>query len=384
MFTTGSKFFIGAATVTALIAIAYGATQDNVMGTVALASAAVALAFLATINVMLRDSNVFVSDDAAVATCAASVPAPGRSVWPMGMALALVVLVLGLVTYPVVFIVGLILVLASGGEWMLQAWSERASADAAHNSDVRLRLAGPLEFPLAGALAVGVLVYAFSRIMLWLSATNTVIAFALLGGFVLLFAFFFAFKTTVKKTVVAGISAFAVVGLVAGGVAAGVDGQREIHPHETTGDLVAEGEDICESPEEFEIDEDASQTVSDSADIAATFTLEESGELTFSLPGGVAPGEIVLQLPRSNPSNIIFINKSGHERRLSFDLGLTEVTTEEGATGLVANQVCTTLVEEDGEQILTITVSVPSAAQEDGYRLFVPGVDGAEVELVVL
>ena len=59
---------------------------------------------------------------------------------------------------------------------MLQAWAERASADARYNSAVRERMAGPLEFPLAGAVAVGILVYAFSRIMLWLSKTNTVIA----------------------------------------------------------------------------------------------------------------------------------------------------------------------------------------------------------------
>ena len=51
--------------------------------------------------------------------------------------------------------------------------------------------------------------------------------------------------------------------------------------------------------------------------------------------------------------------------------------------GYVDNLVCTTLLEEDGQQLLTLTIGIPSAAQEDGYRFFVPGVDSAELELVV-
>ena len=41
----------------------------------------------------------------------------------------------------------------------------------------RSGFANPLEFPLAAAIGIGIIVYAFSRIMLWLSKTNTVIAF---------------------------------------------------------------------------------------------------------------------------------------------------------------------------------------------------------------
>lgn len=383
MITTGSKFLIGATVLAAVCAIGYGTTQDGVMGTVGLASAALALGFIATVNLLARDSNVFIDDEAAVKTCAAGQPAPGKSVWPFAMGLAGTVLVLGLVTYQAVFVVGLLLVLAAGGEWMFQAWAERASSDRAYNSAVRERMAGPLEFPLAGAVAVGILVYAFSRIMLWLSKTNTVIAFAVLAALVLAVAFFIAFRTTVKKTAVAGLSAVAVVAIVAGGVAAGVDGQREIEEHETTASI-DHGESICLTPEETHADENASQNVSDSADIAATITLGDDGVLHLSTPGGVGDGPTQLQLPRSNPSNIIFVNESSEQRRLSLDLGLTEVVTEEGATGYIEDVTCTTLVEQDGEQLLTVTVYIPSAAQDDGYRFFVPGVETAELLLVVL
>ena len=59
MFTTGSKFLIGGAVVATISAIAYGIAQDGVMGTIGLASAAVALAFLAGVNIFTRDSNVW-------------------------------------------------------------------------------------------------------------------------------------------------------------------------------------------------------------------------------------------------------------------------------------------------------------------------------------
>ena len=65
-------------------------------------------------------------------------------------ALGAVLVVVGLVTYPVVFMFGIIALLAAAVEWMVQAWSERASADVAFNADVRGRIAHPLEFPILG------------------------------------------------------------------------------------------------------------------------------------------------------------------------------------------------------------------------------------------
>ena len=62
MFTTGTKFLLGA-TVAALIGtLLYGLTQDGTLGTIGLVSAAVALSLLAAINVALRDSNVSALD----------------------------------------------------------------------------------------------------------------------------------------------------------------------------------------------------------------------------------------------------------------------------------------------------------------------------------
>ena len=43
MFTTGTKFLIGSTVVASIAALAYGITQDGIMGTIGLISAALAL-----------------------------------------------------------------------------------------------------------------------------------------------------------------------------------------------------------------------------------------------------------------------------------------------------------------------------------------------------
>ncbi len=73
----------------------------------------------------------------------------------------------------------------------------------------------------------------------------------------------------IKSRAAFGAIAVGVLALVAGGAAAGLDGEREIKEHETTEGLTEEGEEICLSPEEFEADEKASQSVGARAAVAA-------------------------------------------------------------------------------------------------------------------
>ena len=221
MFTTGSKFLIGATVLATISAIAYGVAQDGVMGTVGLFSAAVALAFLAGINIYTRDSNIWDDEISSVETAPAAARPPANSIWPMAFAVGAAVLTVGLVTYQAVFIVGVILLLAAGAEWTAEAWAERASGDAAYNAEVRSRIANPLEFPLAAAIGFGIIVYAFSRIMLWLSKTNTVVFFAVMGVVIITVAFLLANRPGLKSRAAIGVIAVAILALVAGGAAAG-------------------------------------------------------------------------------------------------------------------------------------------------------------------
>lgn len=416
MFTTGTKFLIGASVVSLVATLAYGIGQDGVLGTVGLASATVALIGLTVINALLRDSNVFLDDEAPVETTAAARLAPGGSAWPLVFALGGVVVAVGLITYQPVVVLGLIALVVGGGEWTVQAWAERASASREYNAEVRSRLSNPLEYPVGGVVAIGVIIYSFSRIMLWLSKTNTVVAFAALAAVVLIVAFVLASRPKLNAGAVGGGLAVGVVALVAAGAVTGVDGERDIPEFETTSiwqeeailhpEEYAEGaaagdhpaEPICESPEAFpEADEDASETV---AGKSGTYEVILTGAdtLEFDVPGATGDDSVsTMSVPRSNPTNVIFRNRSDEDRRLSLDLGTQTVEIETGdevEEVEARHQICTTLIEPGGAQLLTFEVAEPSFAHDDepnphapggegGFWFFVPGVEGAALEVVV-
>jgi hypothetical protein len=382
MFTTGTKLLLGSAVVATISAIAYGVTQEGVMGTIGLTSAAIVLWFLAVLNLFLRDNNVWADEIASVEGAAAATRAPDGTIWPMVFAFGATVVAVGFVTTQEVFVLGVIVLLVAGAEWTAAAWAVRASADDRYNADVRDRIANPLEFPLLAAIGIGIIVYAFSRVMLWLSKTNTVIAFAILGTIIIALAFFFAYRPKVNSKAAVVVIGVGALGLVAGGAAAGLSGEREIKVHETTAGLSEEGVPICESPEEFEADEKASQSVAATAAVAATITLGESGTLSYVLNGPSAPGAPAITLPRSNPNNVVFRNRSGEDRRLSVSLG-TEVIEEDGADVEIPFLRCTALVKDGGTSSITVIANVPSLTAPEEFFFFVPGVDGARLDLSV-
>ena len=413
MFTTGSKFLIGAS-VTALIAtIVYGIGQGGVLGTVGLASATACLMGLATINAILRDSNVFSDDEAPVESTSAAQFAPAGSVWPLAFAFGAVVVAVGLISYQSIVVIGLVALVVAGGEWVVTAWSERASGNVEHNAAVRSRMINPLEYPVGGAVAIGIIVYSFSRVMLWLSKTNTVIAFSVLAAVVLAIAFAISYRAKMSVGAMGGVMAVGAVAVVVAGAVTGIDGERDIPVFETTAiwqeeailhpteyaEGAAEGDHpaelICESPEEFpEADEDVSQTVGSKSGSYQIF-LTEGGQLAFDVPGPIEQGPAGMVIPRSNPTNIIFRNDSDEHRRLSLDLG-TETLEVEGEDAVVRHQLCTTLIEPGGAQLLTVEADQatfaadgqinpngPGGESGDGYWFYVPGVDTALLELIV-
>ncbi len=202
----------------------------------------------------------------------------------------------------------------------------------------------------------------------------------MLGSIIIALAFFFAYRPRVPSKAAAVVIGVGALGLIAGGAAAGLSGERDIHPHETTSGLNEEGVDICTSPEEFEADENASQSVAATAAVAATITLNSDGELTYDLNGPSPTGAQGITLPRSNPNNIVFRNESGEARRLSASLG---TAVEEGTEEEVPLLQCTTLVDEGGTQNITLNVAIPSITSPDGYSFFVPGVESARLNLIV-
>ena len=384
MIPAGSRFLLGATVVAIVAAVAYGCSVSGSLGTTGLISAAAALALLAAVNLYTRDADVSSMDPTAATESAAARPAPPASIWPIVAGLGCALVVVGLVTYPVVFVFGVIALIAAAVEWMVAAWSERASGDDHYNAGVRQRLSHPAEFPVLALLTAAIVIYSFSRSMLFLSKTSGPAAFAGVAALVLAAGFLIAFRPQITNAAVAGVAGIAVLGLVAGGVAAALSGERDIERHHTTAGLAAEGE--CDSAEEQEADEDASQNVGAKANILAEIVLRSDGTLVAN-PLGLADGATRLDVVRSNTTNIRFRNESNEDRRLVLNLGeraaVDEETDETIPGETVPVQLCTAQVEDGGSQLLTFRITKPSRYADSPYTFTVPGVDGQAIEVIV-
>jgi hypothetical protein len=386
MFTTGSKLFLGATVLSIVAAVVFGASKggsDGWLGVMGLLSAAVAFALLFCVNYYTHDGNVSGMSDNATTQSPAAQPPVERSMWPVVSAVAVGAIALGAISKPIVFKAGVVLLIACGVEWMVQGWSERASADHAYNAELRKRMLHPIEFPVLAAAGLAAVIYSFSRIMLWIDKSGGPVVFIIAGALVLVGGFLFASKPSLKKGVVTGICAIAALGLVSTGAVMAVDGQRTIEEHPTTktdnGAACALAEEA--TGEEKEIDEKGSQAVASKAAIGITVTLED-GKLTaheLALPGDQNP----VTVSRGNVVNVIFKNKDPEKRRLTVNQGEFEQDVN-GTTVKERPKVCTTLVKEGGSQFLSFLLPKPSIATPNlPYSFEVPGVDGAEIEIKV-
>lgn len=375
MITTGSKLLVGSAVVAWLSAAVYGIAQEGTLGSIGLISAAVGLTLLAAINMYVRDSNVSATDEASFESSAAAQATARPSLWPLLAGLAATTITLGLVTYTAIFVIGVILLAAATFEWLVQGWSERASKDDAYNERARDTLADPLQLPVAAAIGAGVVIYAFSRVMLGLpNKSATVVAFSVVAALVLAVGAIVGLQRNISRTAMTGAFSIAAIALIAGGAVAGINGERETHPHETPGDLAEANE--C-GTEETEADEKASQTVAAKSNAAAEITFD-GAELTADVPG--YDGNFgQLTLLRANPNHILFHNESDEEARLVFDLQ-PAVDADGVPTG--PERVCTTLVEPGGSTFTTVIVTQPSFAVDEPFAFTVAGSD-ARLEVVV-
>lgn len=254
MFTTGSKWFLGLGFVSLVLALAYGwSTGGNGLGPLTLGykggvgdhlgySMLMAVAtvgiFLGVLAVAIRDSDASAVAQVAGTETAPTMPPPAHlAYWPAVGALGVTLVVLGLVISNVLFFVGFIVLLAVGVEWMVLAWSDRATGDPAVNRVVRNRLMGPFEVPLAGVLIAGGAVAAFSRVFLAVSKHGSVVAACVAGVIVFAIGAILAGRTRMSSNVLAGVLVVAALGVVGSGVVAAAHGERksEEHEHEDTG-----------------------------------------------------------------------------------------------------------------------------------------------------
>ena len=370
MFTTGSKLFIGGTVLAVAGALIFGITQsDSVLGTLGLVSAAVALAFLMGINVWVRDSNVSATDTAALATAAANHETPPRSIWPMVGALGAGLIPVGLIVGRAITWMAVIVILIAAVEWMVQSWSERASGDVSYNNSIRKRIMHPLELPVLGALGLGVIIYSFSRIMLYLPVAAGAIAFGAVASVVLLFGALLAAKRDVARSFVAALCTIGALGIVGAGVSSAFAGGREVPKHE----LPSISEGSC-GAELTEADHNASENIAAKSNPAAVIVLQD-GKLHAEVIGVIGPQQTIT-LPRSLNSFIRFVNRDPGTYRMLVDLGV-DVVDVNGTQTKVPLQKCTQAVRQGGTQFIIVRPPRPSFSSDTPFTLTVPGVSSA-------
>ncbi len=147
---------------------------------------------------------------------------------------------------PELVVAGLIICTLVLIEWMVLAWSDRASGDPETNRALRDRLMAPFEVPLAGFLGIGLLVVALSRILLTSSRLGAVWVAAAFAIVVLLVGALIASRPKISSNLVAALLVVAALGTLAGGIAAASRGERHFETHEE--EQEAEGEEV-EEPE---------------------------------------------------------------------------------------------------------------------------------------
>ncbi|MBN2623485.1 MAG: hypothetical protein JXA83_08960 [Acidimicrobiales bacterium] len=257
MITTGSKWFFGLGFVSLVLAAAYGwTTGGNGLGPLTagykggvgdhfgygiLLAAAVISIFLGAVATAARDADAEVVAQVAGTDTVPPVTPAGASYWPPVAGFGAALIVIGLVSEPLLFVFGLIVVGIVLVEWAVQAWADRATGDPETNRRIRNRLMNPIEYPAAGALALAVVALAFAQVFLALSA-EVAVWVALAAAVVIVAAgFLIASRPRISSNVVVGVlvvGALIVIGL---GVAGGVAGTREFHEHEEESDHGAEG-----------------------------------------------------------------------------------------------------------------------------------------------
>jgi len=378
MFTTGSKYFLGLTGFAAVAAVLYMVlVNPSDLGSVALVSLVAGAGLVGGLLLFTRDATV---DTPSAAVAAAASPAP-NSPWPIVTALGVALVFVGVATVPAVFMLGTVVLVLGAAEWLVVDWSERASADSAFNRFVRERALQPIEIPVFAAVGAAVLAFSFSRIMLAIDKVGGAYLFIIVAAAILTMGFLVAFKPGFRGRVTLLVSTVATVGLIGAGIVSATSGERADLAEASAEDHYAHKteEDCGPEPSKY-FDKHPNSAVSSRSGVLATVVLE-NGRLSAVVVGLPDPVDTIT-VGRANPVTILFRNKDAEDRRLLASLGSKMVTVND--TDLEeAIFDCTPLTGKNQENALVLKIDRPSAASTEPYTLTVPGVGGAEIEVVV-
>ncbi len=373
MFTPGSKYFLGLTGLSLVSAILYMVlVNPSDVGAVALFGLSAAAATIGGFALFTRDGDVWTADEAVTASTATMAP----SLWPLVLALGVALTLVGLVTAPAVFILGIAALVIGGVEWTLQNWADRASSEPTFNNDIRERVIGGLEYPGLAAVCLVVIAYSFSRIMLTVSKNAAPIVFIVVAILVLVAGFFVGTRPQMRGKFTNIIAVVATVLLVGAGGLSAFTGERSELAKASKEKHFSKEHRECGEEVSKHYDRRAGNTVSLRAGVFATIFVED-GKI-YAQEIGLKKKLDTVTIARSNTVTVMFRNLDSAEHRLVVNLGEHKVGTTD-----VMEKVgtCTQVVGKNQEQVLVL--KIPKSSSANGpYSFVVPGING-EIKLVV-
>ncbi len=246
MFTWGSKFLFALSLSALLSAFAYGlVTGGQPVGVVSagykggvgehlgytiLLFAAFSALVLGSVAVIARDGDAeAMAALAGTSAVPAVTPPADPAFWGLLAAFGLASVIVGAAVSRAFLYLGLAVFAVVLAQWLVHAWSDRATGEPEVNRIIRHRVMGPIEVPLMGTVGIAVIVLGVSRIFLaapskvWSTVAGSILTVLVFGTAVLLS------KVQVKKSVTHGIVVIAAVVVLAGGIIGAAVGERDFH-----------------------------------------------------------------------------------------------------------------------------------------------------------
>ena len=188
---------------------------------------------IAGLLVAFRDADAeaeaqFVHTDAVPLTRA---PA-GDNFLPVVGALGGILVLIGLATRENWLAVsGLVLMAVVAFTWTLRAWAERATGDEDTNAELYHRFIDPLRTPVVAIFSIGLVVVGFSRLLLAVPKTGSVVVFGVVSAVFFGVAALLALRPKSSSVVLTLVLIIAAIALIAAGIIGAVVGERDIEHH---------------------------------------------------------------------------------------------------------------------------------------------------------
>lgn len=246
MFSWGPKYLFAVSLTAFVAAVVYGlVTGGDVVGVLTSgykggvgehAGYAILLGVFVTFQVLcwilvaVRDGDAEALADRVGAPSLPVVSAPADpNPWGPMVAFGLAFMVLGVVSKGFLLI-GVALVLAGALQWLLLAWSDRATGDPEANRIIRKRISSPFEVPVLSIIGIAAVVFCASRVFLTTSKTGSVVAGTIITVLVFGTAIL-ASQNLLKPVMTRGLVVVGALALLVGGVVGGVRGERDFEHH---------------------------------------------------------------------------------------------------------------------------------------------------------